>query len=193
MSRIQLVKPLACRDGDLYRATEKQAALLAALGFDGDALKLTMNEASAKIDELIANKPATQKQIDFITKLSGAAPADLSAQAASEMIEQLIDAIDIDRVKVEIGVKDLIGQSFTVTSDGSARRFTTVEHDSLKIFDHNNSWTWYSRDGAKGAHLGGSVIDWVMYANGCGRGDAIVELWAMLNGRGGYVAPSPRF
>ncbi len=192
MGKIKLVQPLRTRDGDLYRATEKQVALLATLGFDGDALRLTVNEASAKIDELIANKPATQKQIDFIVKLGGVAPADLSAQVASEMIEQLVDAIDIDRIKAEISVVDLIGESFTVVGDGNGRRFTTQEHDSLKIFDHNNSWTWYSQDGPNGNHLGGSNIDWVMLANQCGRGDAIVELWARLNGRGGYVAPAPR-
>lgn len=139
---------------------------------------------------LITSKPATQKQVDFILKLGGAVPADLSAQAASEMIEQLIGAIDVDRIKAEISVRDLIGESFTVVSDG--QRFTTDEHDSLKIFEHNNSWTWYSQDGKTGNHLGGSVIDWVMHTNGCGRGDAIVELWLRLNGRGGYVAPAPR-
>jgi hypothetical protein len=192
MGKIKLVQPLRTRDGDLYRATEKQSALLTTLGFEGDALKLTVNEASAKIDELIANKPATQKQIDFIVKLGGVAPADLSAQVASEMIGQLVDAIDIDRIKADVSVVELIGQSFTVVGDGNGRRFTTQEHDSLKIFDHNNSWTWYSQDGPNGNHLGGSVIDWVMHVNQCGCGDAIVELWAMLNGRGGYVAPAPR-
>lgn len=192
MGKISLVKPLRIKDGNLYRATDKQTNLLVELGYGGDLSKLSMSDASAAIDELIAQQPATQKQLDMIAKLGGTVAGDITALAASEVIEQLFQAIDNDRIKKELSVRDMIAQSYTVIGDGNSQRFTTEEHNSLKIFDHNNSWTWYSQEGNGGKNLGGSVIDWYMHAHGCSNGEAIIELWAMLNGRGGYVAPAPR-
>lgn len=94
--------------------------------------------------------------------------------------------VDIDRIKQEIDIAWLIGQSFTVTGNG--RTLTTEEHDSLKIFTHNNSWAWYSQAGQDGKALGGSVIDWYMHIHGCTAGEAIRALHALQNG--GTLPPS---
>lgn len=94
---------------------------------------------------------------------------------------------DLERLKTEIPIADLIGQSFTVTGKGHI--LTTAEHDSLKIFTNNNSWTWYSQAGRNGKALGGSVIDWVMQRDKCSQGEAIRTLQAMING--GQVTPAP--
>jgi hypothetical protein len=52
--------------------------------------------------------------------------------------------IDVDRIKREIPIESLIAQS-GLTVAGKGHTLTTVEHDSLKIFIRNNSWTWYSQ------------------------------------------------
>lgn len=96
---------------------------------------------------------------------------------------------DIERIKREIPIESLIAQSgLTVT--GKGHTLTTVEHDSLKIFTRNNSWTWYSQAGRDGRNLGGSVIDWYKYMHQCGDGEAIRSLSAMLDG--GAVPPMPK-
>src|SRR5262245_56955408 len=95
---------------------------------------------------------------------------------------------DIEQLKQSIPIADLIGQTLTVIGKGNV--LTTEEHDSLKIFTHNNSWCWYSQGGKQGKHLGGSNIDWVMHRDRCGEREAIQALQAMLNG--GYVAPMPK-
>ncbi len=95
--------------------------------------------------------------------------------------------IDIDRIKSEIPIQTLIAQSFTVV--GSGHTLTTEEHDSLKIFTRNNSWTWYSQAGRDGRNLGGSVIDWYMHAHRCGQGEAIRALNALLES--GALPPAP--
>lgn len=96
--------------------------------------------------------------------------------------------IDIDRIKAEIPIANLIGNSFTLRRDG-ANRLTTEEHDSLKIFTNNNSWTWYSQAGRDGKALGGSVIDWYQFIHRCDTSTAIRELWSLLNG--GTLPPAP--
>lgn len=88
--------------------------------------------------------------------------------------------IDIDRIKQTIRIEDLVAQSFTVT--GRGRILTTVEHDSLKLFTANNSWTWYSRAGRAGKALGGSVIDWWMLSHNCDEREAIGALGALVDG-----------
>ena len=98
--------------------------------------------------------------------------------------------IDIERIKQEIPIETLIGQSYTVT--GKGHTLTTAEHDSLKIFTHNNSWTWYSQAGRDGKALGGSVIDWYMHMHGCSIGEAIRALGAMLDGGAIPAMPKPR-
>ncbi len=90
---------------------------------------------------------------------------------------------DIERIKRDISIIDLVGQSYTVVGHGHTR--TTAEHDSLKLFTQNNSWTWYSRSGRNGHALGGSVIDWWMLAHNCDSAQAISALWAMLTGDAG--------
>lgn len=98
--------------------------------------------------------------------------------------------IDIERIKRDIPIKSLIAQSFTVT--GKGHTLTTAEHDSLKIFTHNNTWTWYSQAGRDGRNLGGSVIDWYMHMHQCGNGEAIRALSAMLDGGALPVMPAQR-
>ncbi len=97
--------------------------------------------------------------------------------------------IDLDRIKTEIPIESLIAQS-GLTLAGQGHTLTTVEHDSLKIFTRNNSWTWYSQAGRNGKALGGSTIDWYMHANQCGKTDAIRALSAMLDA--GAIASIPR-
>lgn len=99
-------------------------------------------------------------------------------------------AIDLDRIKQEIPIETLIAQSFTVI--GKGHTLTTAEHDSLKIFTRNNSWTWYSQTGRDGKALGGSVVDWYMYMHGCSAGEAIRALGAMLDGGAIPTMPQPR-
>lgn len=95
---------------------------------------------------------------------------------------------DLDRIKQEIDIAWLIGQTFTVIGNGHT--LTTEEHDSLKIFRNNNSWTWYSQGGRDGKALGGSVIDWYMHVHGCGAGEAIRALSALQGG--GALPPAPK-
>lgn len=96
--------------------------------------------------------------------------------------------IDLDRIKREIPIETLIAQSFTVVGKGHI--LTTEEHDSLKIFTRNNSWTWYSQAGRDGRNLGGSVIDWYKHINRCSDGEAIRALHALLEG--GALPPAAR-
>lgn len=97
---------------------------------------------------------------------------------------------DIERIKREIPIESLIAQSFTIVGKGHI--LTTKEHDSLKIFTNNNSWTWYSQSGRDGRNLGGSVIDWYKHINQCGDGEAIRALSAMLDGGAMPTMPKPR-
>ena len=96
--------------------------------------------------------------------------------------------VDLDRIKREIPIETLIAQSFTVV--GKGHTLTTAEHDSLKIFTRNNSWTWYSQAGRDGRNLGGSVIDWYKHVHRCSDGEAIRALHALLEG--GAMPPAPR-
>lgn len=96
--------------------------------------------------------------------------------------------IDIDRLKNDVRIEDLISQSYTVTGRGMV--LSTIEHDSLKIFTNNNSWCWYSQAGKRGKNLGGSTIDWIMHRDHCDEGSAIRTLAAMLDG--GAVKPVAR-
>lgn len=98
--------------------------------------------------------------------------------------------VDLDRIKREIPIETLIAQSFTIV--GKGHTLTTVEHDSLKIFTQNNSWTWYSQDGRVGRNLGGSVIDWYKHVHRCSDGEAIRALSAMLDGGVVPTMPKPR-
>ena len=98
--------------------------------------------------------------------------------------------IDIERIKQEIPIEELIGQSLTVT--GRGHTLTTAEHDSLKIFTNNNTWTWYSQGGSNGRHLGGSTIDWYKHVNRCSTAEAIKDLGAMLDGGTIPAMPRPR-
>lgn len=98
--------------------------------------------------------------------------------------------VDVDRIKREIPIESLIAQSFTVV--GKGHTLTTAEHDSLKIFTRNNSWTWYSQAGRDGRNLGGSVIDWYKHINQCSDGEAIRALAAMLDGGTMPAMPKPR-
>jgi hypothetical protein len=99
--------------------------------------------------------------------------------------------IDVDRIKREIPIESLIAQS-GLTVAGKGHTLTTVEHDSLKIFIRNNSWTWYSQSGRDGKALGGSVIDWYKHAHQCSDGDAIRALSAMLDSAALPTMPQPR-
>lgn len=103
----------------------------------------------------------------------------------------ITQSIDIERVKREIPIESLIAQSFTVIDDGR-NRMTTEEHDSLKIFTGNNTFTWYSQTGREGKNLGGSVIDWYMHMNRCSTKEAIFALSAMLDGGAMPSMPKPR-
>lgn len=96
--------------------------------------------------------------------------------------------VDLERIKRDIPITDLIAQSLTVT--GRGHTLTTVEHDSLKIFTNSNSWTWFSQSGKNGGPLGGSVIDWYAHAHQCPVGEAIRALGAMLDG--GALPPPPK-
>jgi hypothetical protein len=96
---------------------------------------------------------------------------------------------DIERIKRDIPIDSLIAQSFTVIGNGHT--LTTAEHDSLKIFTNNNTWTWYSQAGRNGKSLGGSVIDWYMHVNKCSNGEAIRALSAMLDGGAVPAMPKP--
>lgn len=88
---------------------------------------------------------------------------------------------DLERIKTRIPIAELIAKSgLTVT--GRGHTLTTVEHDSLKIFVNNNSWTWYSQDGRKGKALGGSTIDWIMHVERCDKKEAIRKLEEILEG-----------
>jgi len=81
---------------------------------------------------------------------------------------KIANRIDVEEIKQHISIVDLVGQSFQVIGNGHT--LTTKEHDSLKIFTHNNSWYWYSRG------VGGDVIEWYMMVNGCDFRIAIEEL-----------------
>lgn len=94
---------------------------------------------------------------------------------------------ELERIKTQISIADLIAKS-GLTVIGKGHTLTTAEHDSLKIFTNNNSWTWYSQSGQRGKALGGSVIDWYMHTNKCSQRDAIQSLRAMLDG--GIIAPA---
>lgn len=96
--------------------------------------------------------------------------------------------VDLDRIKSDIAIDWLIGQTLTVV--GSGHTLTTEEHDSLKIFTRNNSWTWYSQLGRDGKALGGTVIDWYMHVHQCGTAEAIRSLSLLLEG--GTLAPAPK-
>lgn len=96
----------------------------------------------------------------------------------------------IERIKQEIPIELLIGKHFTVTGQGHT--LTTEEHDSLKIFTNNNTWTWYSQGGKNGKHLGGSVLDWYVHINRCSTAEAIKALGAMLDGATLPTMPQPR-
>ncbi len=96
--------------------------------------------------------------------------------------------LDIERIKRDIPIESLIAQSFNVI--GRGHTLTTEEHDSLKIFTDNNTFTWYSQAGRDGKNLGGSVIDWYMHMNRCGTKEAIESLSAMLDG--GIVPCMPK-
>lgn len=98
--------------------------------------------------------------------------------------------VDLDRIKREIPIETLIAQSFTIVGKGHI--LTTEEHDSLKIFTKNNSWTWYSQAGRDGRNLGGSVIDWYKHMHRCSDGEAIRALSAMLDGGALPAMPKPR-
>ena len=119
------------------------------------------------IAELYKPKPATHKQL-----------------------EQLSRQIDIERIKRDIPIEELIARSFTVT--GRGHTLTTEEHDSLKIFTNNNTFTWYSQEGKNGKALGGSVIDWYMHIHGVSTAEAINALWAMLDGGSIPIQPRPK-
>lgn len=93
---------------------------------------------------------------------------------------------ELERIKTQISIADLIAKS-GLTVIGKGHTLTTAEHDSLKIFTNNNSWTWYSQSGQRGKALGGSVIDWYMHTNKCSQREAIQSLQAMLDG--GAIAP----
>lgn len=84
---------------------------------------------------------------------------------------------ELERIKTQISIADLIAKS-GLTVIGKGHTLTTAEHDSLKIFTNNNSWTWYSQSGQRGKALGGSVIDWYMHTNKCSQRDAIQSLRA---------------
>lgn len=86
---------------------------------------------------------------------------------------------DLERIKSQISIVELIAKA-GLTVIGHGHTLTTAEHDSLKIFTNNNSWTWYSENGKRGKALGGSVIDWVMHVEKCSQGEAIRRLEAML-------------
>jgi len=93
---------------------------------------------------------------------------------------KIAERIDVEELKRRISIVDLVGHSLQVVGTGHTR--TTKEHDSLKLFTHNNSWYWYSK--AKG----GDVIDWYRMVNGCDFKTAIEELG------GSYIrtsSPSP--
>ena len=94
---------------------------------------------------------------------------------------------DLERIKTQISISDLVAKS-GLTVIGKGHTLTTAEHDSLKIFTNNNSWTWYSQSGQRGKALGGSVIDWYMHTNKCSQREAIQSLQTMLDG--GVIAPA---
>ena len=95
--------------------------------------------------------------------------------------------IDIDRIKAEVSVADLVAKKFTVIKTGNSLR--TKEHDSLTIFPNTNTWKWYSQAGEGGHTLGGTVIDWYMHANNVDVGVAVKELWQNLTGDAGHRKP----
>lgn len=88
---------------------------------------------------------------------------------------------DLERLKSDISIVDLITRS-GLTVIGKGPTLTTAEHDSLKIFTNNNSWTWYSQSGRQGKALGGSVIDWYMHHYQCNVEQAIQALSEGLTG-----------
>lgn len=98
--------------------------------------------------------------------------------------------IDIERIKTEIPIEELVAKSFTVT--GSGHTLTTEEHDSLKLFTRNNTFTWYSHAGRNGKALGGSVIDWYQHMHQCSTKEAIRALSAMLDGGALPALPAAR-
>jgi len=77
-------------------------------------------------------------------------------------------SINVAEIKERVSIEDLVSQSFEIV--GSGHTLTTKEHDSLKLFTHNNSWYWYSRG------VGGDVIEWYQMANNCDFRTAIEEL-----------------
>ena len=95
--------------------------------------------------------------------------------------------IDIDRIKAEVSIADLVAQEFTVIKTGNS--FRTKEHDSLTIFPNTNTWKWFSQAGDGGHTLGGTDIDWYMHANKVDVGVAIKELWQDLTGEAGHRKP----
>lgn len=96
------------------------------------------------------------------------------------MTIQTLDPNVLEEIKTKIDIADLISRS-GLTVVGRGRILTTAEHDSLKIFTDNNSWTWYSQAGRNGKALGGSTIDWYVHHNNCSEGEAIRALQAMLD------------
>lgn len=96
------------------------------------------------------------------------------------MAIQTLDPNVLEEIKTKIDIADLIARS-GLTVVGRGRILTTAEHDSLKIFTDNNSWTWYSQAGRNGKALGGSTIDWYVHHNNCSEGEAIRALQAMLD------------
>ena len=94
------------------------------------------------------------------------------------MNTQTLDRDIYERVKTEIDIVGLIGETFTVR--GRGRILTTQEHDSLKIYTNNNSFAWFSQGGKGGKVAGGSPIDWVMHRDKCSQEQATELLAAML-------------
>ena len=103
----------------------------------------------------------------------------------------MIVIADLERIKRDVPITDLIAQSLTVTGRGET--LTTAEHDSLKIFTQSNSFTWFSQTGKGGGPLGGSVIDWYAHVHDCPVGEAIRALGAMLEGGTLPVPPKVAF
>lgn len=79
------------RAGGAQAATEKQRELLRKLGVNFDPATLTMAEASALIEQGIANRPATEKQRAFLLKSGRAFDPKITKTAAAELIGELIE------------------------------------------------------------------------------------------------------
>lgn len=181
---VALAKPIGTKT-----ATTKQLDYLNKLGYTGVASNLTSYAAGKEIDRL-RSQPATAEQRQRLISLRYAGDVNgLTVGEAGDLIGQIFDGIDIDRIKAEIKVENLIGQSYALEKDGNYR-MQAVEHDSLKIDLRKNTWTWYSQTNDRGEKLGGSVIDWHMFTNSCTMQESLIALSAMLDG--GAVATQPR-